>query len=131
MSTPALSLRRSSIHGVGCFLTHSVSSDAIVNEYTGERIGRNEAVRRNRLAGYMFGKFVVMITEELFLDGSRRGNRSRYINHACEPNCYIRRSSLRVFIVARRQLRTGEEATIDYDFDPQFRERCRCGMRKC
>jgi SET domain-containing protein len=67
----------------------------------------------------------------VFLDGSRGGNAARYINHSCQPNCYVRRRPPHAFIVSQRRLGSGEEATIDYDLDPKYRERCRCGMSSC
>jgi SET domain-containing protein len=103
----------------------------MLSEYTGEVIDGDEAVRRNQFARYRFGKFILKVTGDVFLDGSRHGNQSRYINHSCKPNCYVSRRPPRAFIVSQRMLGAGEEVTIDYDFGPEFHERCSCGTPRC
>ena len=64
---------------------------------------------------------------------------TRFINHRCDPNCepQIRRG--RVFIVATRAIRAGEELGFEYnigreDDDPPNVDEiyaCRCGARRC
>jgi len=52
-----------------------------------------------------------------------------YLNHSCEPNAM--RSGVKVF--AWRQIRRGEEITIDYRLNAfgGGRSRCLCGSRSC
>lgn len=60
----------------------------------------------------------------------RKGSRVWYINHSCDPNCYLTGRT----IVAARDVAKGEELTFDYSSDvdwPGFRMACRCGTRRC
>ena len=47
-----------------------------------------------------------------------QGNEARFLNHSCEPSCvaYVApsQSGLRVIICTRRQVRPGQELTLDY-----------------
>ena len=62
----------------------------------------------------------------------------RYVNHSCEPNCRfdffdVRDDSKppsarrRVFLLAKYEIRPGEQFTIDYGWSWQGAIRCRCG----
>jgi hypothetical protein len=63
------------------------------------------------------------------------GNASRWINHACEPNCEADEEEGRVFIKALRKLKPGEELFYDYGlviderYTPKLKKEyeCRCG----
>jgi len=81
------------------------------------------------------------------IDGSRRGNNARWINHSCDPNCQalIDESDSgdprkdKVVIEAIRKIKPGEELTYDYgivlDMPHTARLKkiwaCRCGSPKC
>jgi len=52
------------------------------------------------------------------------------INHSCDPNCVVSGNS----VVARRDIKRGEELTFDYSTDvdwPGFAMACRCGSLGC
>jgi uncharacterized protein len=60
----------------------------------------------------------------------RRNGTVWYLNHSCDPNCEITGRT----IVARRDVRKGEELTFDYSCDvdwPGFAMPCSCGTPKC
>ena len=62
--------------------------------------------------------------------GTRRG--FRYINHSCAPNTFTRLTAHRAEFYALRDIRAGEELTVDYGLshhDGQLR--CRCGAAQC
>lgn len=53
-----------------------------------------------------------------------------YLNHSCDPNCEITGRA----IVARREVRKGEELTFDYSCDvdwPGFAMACSCWTPRC
>ncbi len=59
------------------------------------------------------------------------GNPGRLLNHSCEPNARI--VDL-VRVVAGRDIKAGEEVTIDYaltEEDPFWSMDCRCNARGC
>lgn len=54
-----------------------------------------------------------------------------YLNHSCNPNSGIRD---KVVIVAMRDIKKGEEITLDYSIteaDPNWKMKCKCGNRNC
>lgn len=65
----------------------------------------------------------------------------KFLNHSCTPNSvfqsYDIRSSgsevpeRRVFVIAFRAIRPGEEITIDYRWPAAMAIRCRCGCSNC
>ena len=49
------------------------------------------------------------------IDGKGRQNMARYINHSCSPNCEPEEDEeQRIFIVARRNIKAGEQFGYDY-----------------
>jgi hypothetical protein len=65
----------------------------------------------------------------------------RYVNHSCEPNCHFDwfdvntalepEQRRRVFLLARRDIESGEELTIDYRWPVHMAIPCRCGSDEC
>ena len=64
------------------------------------------------------------------------------LNHSCQPNCYSRiietapaskgdSPSQHVVIVAKRDIRAGEELTYDYRFQSNELLTCNCGAQGC
>jgi hypothetical protein len=54
-----------------------------------------------------------------------------YINHSCNPNCYVRGKNS---IVAIRDINVSEEITIDYSFNVAwegFNMECKCHASNC
>jgi uncharacterized protein len=65
----------------------------------------------------------------------------RYVNHSCDPNCEFDCFDLtgadasptqrHVFLIALREIRPGEELTIDYNWPAAVAIPCRCGSPTC
>lgn len=125
---PGLSIRKSPINGKGCFATISFRRRRKIAEYTGERIPDLEAQRRAHRAKLR----ICDIDGCWSLDGSRGGNGTHYINHSCEPNAYIKTIYGHVLFFALRDIRPGEEITVDYEdtLHPDSK-RCYCGAKSC
>lgn len=133
-------VRRSKIHGRGAFATRRIQPGTKVIEYTGERIGIDEADRRyDDDAMDHHHTFLFEITDELFVDAGRNGNQARFINHSCDPNCATYIQDRRIYIEAIRNIQPGVELTYDYSFNrdgplpKRWRQlyACRCGSEKC
>ena len=130
---------QSSIHGRGVYAKATIPDGTRVIEYTGERITKAEAERREaqRLArGRRGGDDCVYIFElnaRHDLDGRTRRNVARLINHSCAPNCRADNINGHIWIVARREIPAGEELTFDYGFAfNEWRQHpCRCGSKRC
>jgi hypothetical protein len=56
-------------------------------------------------------------------------------NHSCEPNAMVVKRDDRLFVVAGRQIKHGEEVLIDYSTiigeDDSWEMLCNCGSRIC
>ena len=125
---PGLSIGKSKINGKGCFAATAFKRGRKIAEYTGERISDLEAQRRAGRAKLR----ICDIDGRWSLDGSRGGNGTHYINHSCAPNAYMKTIHGHVLFFALRDIRRGEEITIDYEdtLHPDSK-RCRCGAASC
>jgi hypothetical protein len=77
--------------------------------------------------------YTVPIDFNLYIDPLPPG---RFLNHACEPSCGIKK---RTEVVAMKNLKKGDEITIDYGmivpkYDSTILKQnivCRCGSKNC
>jgi SET domain-containing protein len=125
----SLSVKKSSLHGFGCFATFRFLKGDRIAEYAGEKISRKEAMRRMKR---LDGKRISELEAEWYVDGSVDGNQTQYINHSCDPiaDAVVIDGSL--FIFALREIAPGEEVTVDYlnSFE-QDRSVCQCLAAAC
>jgi SET domain-containing protein len=122
-------VKPSSIHGSGVFARRDIPADTRVLEYIGERLTKAESLRRRKLGNF----FVFIVTDQFDIDGAVDWNPARFINHSCAPNCDARMEDERIWIIARRDMRAGEELSFNYGYDLQDYEEhvCRCGAKEC
>ena len=78
----ALVIRSSAIHAAGCYTTTAIRKGAYVVEYTGPRLGKDEADLRyeNLPMTYLFG----VGDGRRVIDGH---GTAMFLNHSCAPNC--------------------------------------------
>jgi SET domain-containing protein len=132
-------VRGSKIHGRGMFAVKEIPQGTRIIEYTGERITKAEGWRRERARqerarhGGDGCIYIFELNTKVDIDGSVLWNTARYINHSCDPNCESQISRGRVWIVALRKIRPGEELSYDYYYDYEHYEEhpCRCGAEDC
>jgi SET domain-containing protein len=124
-----LEVRESSIYGRGCFALVAFPKRKKIAAYAGELIRGHRRIQA-RVDTQEVVK-VVWVNDDIAIDGAIGGNETAFINHSCEPNAYMRSApGNKVIFFALRDIRKGEEITIDYR-DPEHPEVCRCGARKC
>jgi SET domain-containing protein len=125
----SLSVKKSPLHGLGCFATVRFLKGNRIAEYAGEKISRKEAMRRLKRPD---GKWISELEAEWYIDGSVDGNQTQCINHSCDPNAdaFVIGGSL--FIFALREIALGEEITVDYlnSFE-QDQSVCQCRTASC
>lgn len=135
-----IQVRRSGVHGKGVFASRDFEPGETVIEYTGERISWDEALRRHpHDPDQPDHTFYFQLESGDTIDALYGGNASRWINHACEPNCEAEETDGRVFIKTLRAIRAGEELnyiyglTLDERYTPALKKRfeCRCGSPLC
>lgn len=125
----ALIIRSSDIHAAGCYTTTRVRKEALVVEYTGPRITPEKAdeIYDGRSTTYLFG----LRNGKQIIDGH---GAAMFINHSCDPNCETDEIDGRIWVIALRDIKAGEELTYDYmlydgaEDDPAP---CHCGSPKC
>jgi uncharacterized protein len=129
MAQANIRIALSPIHGQGGFATRFTAQDARIIEYTGERITKEESLRRCEQENW----FIFGLDEEYDLDGNVEWNLARFLNHSCAPNSEAVCEDGRVWIVALRDIQPGEEITFNYGYDlVDYQEHpCRCGASKC
>ncbi len=135
-----LEVRHSPIHGRGVFARVPLQAGEVVIEYLGAIIDWPEAMRRHPHDPEQPNHtFYFTLDYELVIDGNDAGNRARWINHSCEPNCESEIRGQRVFILALRDIEAGEELNFDYGLvlDEELSEEvqrdylCLCGAPTC
>jgi SET domain-containing protein len=112
--------------GKGIFACEDIPKGACIIEYVGRDASPDE-VKRDR------GKYLFWVSDARMIDGNIRENRARYINHSCRPNCEADGPNGRIFIMARRKIRAGEELTYHYgkDYFDKFIVPKGCKCVKC
>lgn len=135
-----IQVRRSGVHGKGVYALRAIAAGERIIEYTGERITWKEALRRHpHDPKDPNHTFYFHIDDGHVIDALYGGNASRWINHACEPNCEADEQDGRVFIQALRDIAPGEELFYDYGlviderYTPRLKKQyaCRCGSPIC
>jgi SET domain-containing protein len=109
-------VRNSPIHGRGVFATRTIRKGSKIVEYRGIRISEAAANRQPvRDPKDPHHTFLFQLSDGTIIDAGTRGNRARWINHSCAPNCEsVEYADGRIFIHARRTIRAGEELGYDY-----------------
>jgi SET domain-containing protein len=124
-----LAIRRSKIHSVGCYTRTPIARGAWIVEYTGQRLTVKQADKKYRHAAktYLFG----LSDGKTIIDGD---GVAAFINHSCAPNCKIIERQGRIWVVAERDIKAGEELSYDYslyDGDLEDPSLCFCGAKEC
>ena len=116
-----------SFAGLGMFAGEQISKGACIIEYVGRKVSKEEEHTSR-------SKYLFEVHSKKTIDGPPRINRAGYINHSCRPNCELEIRKSRVFIMARRNIKEGEELSYDYGeeyFDEHFRKTgCKCSAPK-
>ena len=128
-ATDTVEVRQSGIHGTGAFARRDIARGAPVIEYVGEKITKAESARRIEADN----EFIFTLDDEFDLDGKVTWNPARFINHSCSPNCEAEIDGHRVWIIALRDIKAGEELSFNYGYDLEnYNEHpCRCGTEEC
>ena len=110
----SIKVRRSAVHALGLYTKEVFAQDARIIEYVGKKITWKQAEQQDEdnQRIYLFA-----VNDRHLVDGDVGYNSAKYINHSCEPNCYIDIENDRIWIYALRPISKGEELSYDYGFD--------------
>uniref|UniRef100_A0ACD5XQY9 Uncharacterized protein n=1 Tax=Avena sativa TaxID=4498 RepID=A0ACD5XQY9_AVESA len=124
--------------GFGLVAVDEIKKGEFVIEYVGEVIDdrtceeRLWKMKRQRYTNF----YLCEVSSNMVIDATNKGNKSRFINHSCEPNTEMQKWTVdgetRVGIFSLRDIKKGEELTYDYKF-VQFGadQDCHCGSSNC
>ena len=91
----------------GLFALEPIPKGACIVEYVGPILKGNAWLSRGN-------RYLFKVTEKRTIDGWHKKNKARFINHSCRPNCEIEIRNGRVFVLAKRKIRIGEELAYHY-----------------
>jgi SET domain-containing protein len=126
---PSIERRRSAIAGWGVYAAQTIEEDTRIVEYKGQLISQAEAWRREQRYLPRERIWIFTINDRRARDAAVGGNVARYVNHACDPNCYTDVIGTTIWILAARRIRQGEELTYDYNTDGMAGIACLCRPR--
>ena len=108
--------------GWGLKTVDLVQKGTLVIEYLGEVIDENEMRSRMHYQRTFTPRdhdfYIMELNNGVYVDGKRKGNLSRFINHSCDPNCELVRWNVkgrtRIGIFALREIAPNEPLSYDY-----------------
>ena len=123
---PKIIQKQSRVHGDGVFAAERITKNTRIIDYAGELVRNIESEARE--GRYLKDGCVWMfrINRAWSRDGNVGGNMSRFINHACKPNCYYQVVEKTIWIRASRTIEPGDELTYDYHTVGEKTIPCRC-----
>lgn len=137
--------------GMGLFTSKAIPMGTFVCEYAGEVITLEQAAIRNQMninqgrMNYIFclNEFSNSTLTRMIVDPTNFGNIGRYINHSCEPNCFIVPVRVecplpKLAIFSQLDIPANSEITFNYGShimnlceSKENRKKCLCGKNTC
>ena len=119
----------SPIDRTGLFAAQDILKGTRIIQYIGEKIPKRESQERLDDGN----EYIFYLNTRYDIDGRTLKNTARYINHSCDPNCVIDYTGRAIWIVAARDIATGEELSYNYGFPPDecADYPCHCGAQNC
>jgi len=119
----------SPIQGRGGFARCDIARGTRVAEYFGQKITKLESLALCEENN----PYIFALDDEFDLNGDVEWNPARFFNHSCDPTCDAENIDGRIWIIARRAIKAGEEITFNYGYDLEsYREYpCQCGAPSC
>lgn len=131
--SPKTEVKESSSHGKGNFAVQNIQKGELLMVFGGYIMTRTE----ERALPEEINDNGIFVTPDLVI-GIRNLSEiegATYVNHSCEPNAGIKGQ---IFLVAMRDIATGEEITFDYAMalhrspgNPPYSFACTCVTKTC
>lgn len=130
--------------GWGLYAKEDLAPDTLVIEYVGEIID-GERKEERLFEGKKTKKFYMMtLNASETIDATSKGNRSRFLNHCCDPNCVTQKWLVdgveRIGVFTKTAVANGTELTYNYfgdmgsdnhKFFGSIKQPCFCGSPRC
>lgn len=130
-----LEIKDSKIHGKGIFTTIDIPESVFIITYEGIIIGKcmSDKLEKGYLKNNQNSIYMFRYEDDMIFDATIYGNKARYINHSCDPNCttFNSKKLKRICYQSIKNIKAGTELTINYNFKFENKEVCRCGSNNC
>lgn len=125
--SPKVKICNSLINGKGFFAIESIKKGETVFIKGGFIVKKNEVYSTSTINSYL------PISDNYCIGATsinEEKNIKLYINHSCNPNCGMKGE---ITFIAIRNIKKGEELTIDYAFidNEEYSFICNCGSNNC
>lgn len=115
-------------NGLGVFSLRNIRTGKPIAAIAGKKIHWRRLLKMPKRVidnTYRFGPETYLVSDGF----------AEYVNHSCAPNSRLAKISGKLWLVARRDIREGEEVTFDYSTqigaDDIWKMRCNCGEAGC
>ena len=119
--------------GRGLYAAVDIKEGKRILDYVGKIITKKQTEESAKFDNakpiYLFN-----LNKRYDLDGDVTWNTARLINHSCSNNCDYNGTGLKLWVIAIRDIKKGEELTCDYGFgyDQDYKQfPCKCGTKNC
>ena len=119
--------------GRGLYATRDIKEGERIIDYVGKIITKKQTEDSKKFDNakpiYLFN-----LNKKYDMDGDVSWNTARLINHSCTNNCDYNGIGLKLWIVAIKDIKKGEEITADYGFgyDEDYKQfPCKCRSKNC
>ena len=120
-------------NGRGLYAIKDIKEGTRIIDYVGKIITKKKSNESEKFDNskpiYLFN-----LNSRYDLDGCGSWNTARLINHSCINNCDYEDQCLKLWVVAIKDIKKGEELTCDYGFsyDADYKQfPCNCGSNNC
>ncbi|MBD1161630.1 SET domain-containing protein-lysine N-methyltransferase [Pelagibacterales bacterium SAG-MED15] len=119
--------------GRGLYAAKNIKAGTKIINYKGKIVTNKEVDESDK---YDNGKPIYLFTlnKRYTLDGDFSWNTAGLINHSCNPNSEYDGKGLKIWIMAMKDIKKGEEITADYgfSFDKDYKQfPCKCRSKNC
>ena len=119
--------------GLGLYAAQNIKKGTKIINYIGKIITKKQTERSQKYDNakpiYLFN-----LNNRYDLDGDYSFNTARLINHSCSNNCEYEGTGLKIWVIASKEIKKGEEITCDYGFgyDSDYKQfPCKCKSINC
>ncbi len=119
--------------GHGLYAIKDIKKGTRILDYVGNIITKKQTEDSEKFDNekpiYLFN-----LNRRYDLDGDVSWNTARLINHSCSNNCDYEGKGLKLWVIAIKDIKKGEELTCDYGFgyDTDYKQfPCKCGSTNC
>lgn len=126
--------KKSELHRYGLCTLQPIQSSEVIHDFTPDEfsaVNKSQILKWSERKKKKFLHFAFQIDDDWYL--YKKNDISFFMNHSCNPNCWFQVDNK---IVAKRNIKSMEELTIDYatlmspsGLDYPFN--CKCGASDC